>query len=61
MGRLLLERALRKGRELGFQEVWLETHSALKEAVELYSRYGFKPTESGQLAERCDQAYLLKL
>ncbi len=59
-GKLLLDRALQKARELGFTEIWLETNSALKEAVALYRKYGFEPTETGHLAGRCDQAYLLR-
>jgi putative acetyltransferase len=60
-GRLLLERSLRQSRELGFEEVWLETNSRLKEAVRLYEQYGFRRIESDHVAARCDRAYLLKL
>lgn len=61
LGRMLLEDALARARELGFRRVTLETASVLKEAIRLYERYGFKPHTPEHLSHRCDQAYVLDL
>lgn len=61
LGRRLLEDMLSAARAGGFAEVWLETNSALQQAIRLYSAYGFRPVESDHLLSRCDQAYLLRL
>jgi putative acetyltransferase len=54
-GRAMLERALAEAKRLGFQRVILETATVLKEAVQLYERYGFRKTEpEGHCAKRCD-------
>ncbi len=60
-GKKLLERMIDTSRELGFKQIHLETHSSLKEAIALYKKYGFKPTEEEKLTPRCDQTYFLKL
>ena len=56
-GKLLLEDAIRKARELGCSVMCLETASVLKEAIALYESYGFEPFVAQHLSERCDQAY----
>jgi putative acetyltransferase len=61
LGKRLLENLLDAARRSGFREVWLETNSALTEALALYARYGFEPVEPEHLLPRCDQAYLLRL
>ncbi|MEW6055025.1 MAG: GNAT family N-acetyltransferase [Bdellovibrionota bacterium] len=61
LGKTLLTRAIEKARDLGFAKIQLETASALKEAIELYKKFGFKPIEAKHLANRCDQAYELIL
>ena len=54
-GRAILERALLEAKRLGYQRVMLETATVLKEAVQLYERYGFRKTEpEGHMAKRCD-------
>ena len=60
-GKKLLERMIETARALGFKQIHLETHSALKEAIALYKKYGFKPTAEEKLTPRCDQTYFLKL
>ena len=60
-GRRMLEDALTKARQLGFQRITLETASVLTEAIRLYERYGFQPYQPDHLSRRCDQAYLLSL
>ena len=57
-GKMLLDHALAKAKELGFTSMILETASALKEAISLYRKYGFKPYKADHLSCRCDQAYI---
>lgn len=59
-GKQTLERMIVAARNLGFEEIYLETNSVLKEAVGLYLRFGFEPT-SEKHSLRCDQAFVLKL
>lgn len=61
LGRFVLERTVNRAREIGFKTIVLETASVLKEAIRLYTRFGFTPFNSSHLAARCDQAYILKL
>ena len=61
LGKVLLERALERARALGFRRVELETAGTLVEAINLYTRYGFRPVESAHLAARCDRAFALDL
>lgn len=60
LGKRLLERSLAQARQLGFQEVELETAGVLREAMALYERYGFQSHQGEHLSTRCDRAYLLK-
>lgn len=54
-GRAMLERALAEAKRLGFERVTLETATVLKEAVQLYERYGFRKAEpDAHMAKRCD-------
>ena len=61
LGKLLLEDALSKARQLGFERMILETASVLKEAIVLYKSYGFIEYNPQHMSSRCDQAYLLEL
>jgi len=61
LGKQILERFLKRARELGFSRMVLETASVLEEAISLYRRYGFKPFQPEHLSARCDQAYELQL
>jgi GNAT superfamily N-acetyltransferase len=61
LGRRLLESALNKAAELGFRRISLETASVLKEAISLYTRYGFRPYSPDHMSKRCNQAYFLDL
>ncbi len=61
VGRLMLERMIEKARALGFKRIYLETASVLKEAVALYEKYGFQPTNEGIHSARCDTAYFQEL
>jgi putative acetyltransferase len=61
LGKFLLEDALSKARQLGFEKVILETASVLKEAIALYKSYGFVEYNPQHMSSRCDQAYILEL
>lgn len=61
LGRQVLERAVGHARRLGFKAIVLETISVLKEAIRLYTRFGFVPIETRHVSARVDQAYILKL
>ena len=61
LGKLLLEDALSKARQFGFERMILETASVLKEAIALYKSYGFVEYNPQHMSSRCDQAYLLEL
>ena len=61
LGKFLLEDALARARQMGFETVTLETTSVLKEAIGLYKSYGFAEYRPAHLSSRCDQAYKLDL
>jgi len=61
LGKLLLEDALVKARQIGFKKMALETASVLKEAISLYKSYGFVEYEPEHMSSRCDQAFILTL
>jgi len=61
LGKLLLEEALSKARQIGFKRITLETASVLKEAISLYKSYGFIEYQPEHLSSRCDQAFILEL
>ncbi|MHC4509196.1 MAG: GNAT family N-acetyltransferase [Planctomycetota bacterium] len=61
LGKLLLDDALSKAKQLGFERMVLETASVLKEAIALYESYGFAEYAPDHLSSRCDQAYVLEL
>ena len=61
LGRRVLERAVDHARRLGYQSIVLETISVLKDAIRLYTRFGFVPTKTEHVSARVDQAYILDL
>jgi len=60
MGKKTLARMIEKARALGYKKIYLETASVLKEAVALYEKFGFLPTDEKH-TPRCDAAYFLEL
>ena len=60
VGRQTLQRMIDKARLLGYQRLYLETASVLKEAVALYEKFGFTQTDEKH-TPRCDAAYFLEL
>ena len=61
LGKMMLNHAIVRGRELGFKRIDLQTHKVLEEALGLYARFGFAPAETGKLDRRCDQVLTLEL
>jgi putative acetyltransferase len=61
LGRRVLERAVDHALRLGYQSIVLETISVLKDAIRLYTRFGFVPMETEHVSARVDQAYMLDL
>jgi putative acetyltransferase len=61
LGKFLLEDALSKARQVGFERIILETASVLKEAIALYKSYVFVEYNPQHMSSRCDQAYRLEL
>ena len=59
-GKKMLSRMIERARERGFKKMYLETASVLKEAIALYEKFGFQPTEEKH-TPRCDAAYFLEL
>jgi N-acetylglutamate synthase and related acetyltransferases len=59
-GKKTLRRMIEKAREMGCKRLYLETASVLQEAVHLYEKFGFQPTDKKH-TPRCDQAYILNL
>ncbi|WDI31377.1 GNAT family N-acetyltransferase [Hyphococcus flavus] len=60
-GKRLLKHAISKAGELGFQRIELQTARVLEEAIGLYEKFGFKPSDEAALERRCDQALALDL
>jgi putative acetyltransferase len=54
LGKLLLEDALSKAKQISFKRMTLETASVLTEAISLYKSYGFTEYEPEHLSSRCE-------
>jgi len=60
LGKYLLQRLETAIAYRGFQQIWIETASVLKEAVKLYEQSGYEPAE-GVETKRCDRVYIKRL
>lgn len=56
LGRFLLQALEAAIVAKGFEQIWIETASVLKEAVQLYERSGYQPATGVETA-RCDRVY----
>ena len=56
LGKFLLQELESKIASRGFDEIWIETASVLKEAVKMYENSGYQPT-TGVETQRCDRVY----
>jgi putative acetyltransferase len=57
LGRYLLGELERSIAAQGYREIWIETASVLKEAVQLYENSGYQPA-TGVETMRCDRVYV---
>lgn len=56
LGKLMMDDAFKKARELGYSEIVLETNKLLDKAITLYGKYGFVHYKPSHLSDRCDYA-----
>lgn len=61
LGRLMMDDALKRARELGYSEIVLETNKLLDKAISLYVKYEFVQYSSCHFSDRCDFAMRKKL
>jgi putative acetyltransferase len=60
LGKFLLKELEQAIAAKGFDQIWIETASVLKEAVQLYERNGYQPGDEVE-TERCDRVYFKDL
>lgn len=60
LGKFLLQQLEQTIANRGFQKIWIETASALQEAIKLYENSGYQPT-TGVETKRCDRVYVKQL
>ncbi|WAL58672.1 GNAT family N-acetyltransferase [Thermocoleostomius sinensis] len=60
LGRFLLQTLETAIAARGFKQIWIETATALKEAIYLYERSGYQPA-TGVETPRCDRVYVKHL
>ena len=60
LGKYLLQQLEETIANRGFQHIWIETASALNEAIQLYESSGYQPT-TGVETKRCDRVYVKRL
>lgn len=61
IGKRLMENAITKAKELGYNKITLQTNSVLKKAIQLYYKYGFKSNCNGEIGCRCDMAMIKEI
>jgi putative acetyltransferase len=61
LGRMIMDRVLDHARRLGLRRIELETAAVLVEAIDMYTRYGFRPIDPADVCARCDKAFALDL
>ncbi|NJM62916.1 MAG: GNAT family N-acetyltransferase [Oscillatoriales cyanobacterium RU_3_3] len=57
LGKFLLQALESKIADRGFDEIWIETATVLKEAVKMYENSGYQQ-ETGVETKRCDRVYM---
>ncbi len=60
LGRFLLQALEATIVARGYEEIWIETATVLKEAVQLYENSGYQPTTGVETA-RCDRVYVKRI
>lgn len=61
LGKRLLKHAIETAKALGFSRMELQTARVLEEAIGLYEKFGFAPSDQAALERRCDKALVLEL
>jgi putative acetyltransferase len=61
LGKLLMDNAIKKAKELGYSIMVLETNKLLNKAISMYGKYGFVQYKPSHLSDRCDFAMKKKL
>jgi putative acetyltransferase len=61
LGKIILDTAIDIAKEKHYGKIILETISALKTAIFLYKRYGFKEIKPKEINTRVDQAFELDI
>jgi putative acetyltransferase len=61
LGKFILDTAIQIAKDKHYKKIILETISALKTAIFLYKRYGFKEMKPKETNARVDQAYELDI
>ena len=65
IGRALMDAAVEKSREMGAQQIWLETNTSLEAALALYRKSGFRELTGDELPptpyDRCNCQMLMDL
>lgn len=56
LGKLMMDDALKKAKELGYSVIVLETNKLLDKAISLYDKYRFVEYKPTHLSDRCDFA-----
>jgi putative acetyltransferase len=56
LGRLMIENAIQRAKELGYTTIVLETNKLLDKAISIYKKYGFVEYCPEHLSDRCDLA-----
>ncbi|XP_062520988.1 uncharacterized N-acetyltransferase YjgM-like [Corticium candelabrum] len=54
LGKAILERLERRIKERGYEEIYIQTCTVLKEACQMYQTAGYVQTTNDQLALKCD-------
>ncbi|MCE5347770.1 MAG: GNAT family N-acetyltransferase [Bacteroidales bacterium] len=61
LGKILMDNAINKAKELGYSIMVLETNKLLGKAISMYEKYGFVQYSPSHLSDRCDFAMRKKL
>lgn len=61
LGTHIIQHAIRTAQQLGFNRILLETTTAMKEAIGLYKKSGFKEINQHPQSPRCDHVFVLDL
>lgn len=56
LGKLLMDNAIKKAKELGYSVMILESNKLLNKAISMYEKYGFVQYKPSHLSDRCDFA-----